>query len=134
MTQNYQQYQSQSGNQEGGHDEDFHSGDGGIDEDDPQFDALLRAININEIQTEAAHQHNLPLAHKVFTNPPEHHSLGLMNIICQHCQALHLDVERLKRSTQNNKKFGLCYLQGLVLPCLALGISNKMDITQDGLL
>ena len=83
MTQNYQQYhQGQARNQGDGDEEDFNGDDGGIDEDDPHFDALLRDININEIQAEAVHQHNLPHAHKTYTDPPECHSLGPMNVIC----------------------------------------------------
>ena len=42
-----------------------------------------------------------------------------MNIECQHCHALHFDAEKLSKSTQNDKKFGLCCLQGQIkLPLL----------------
>jgi hypothetical protein len=45
---------------------------------------------------------------------PERHSLGPMNVECNHCHALHFDSEKLSASTLANKKFGSCCLQGQV--------------------
>ena len=42
-----------------------------------------------------------------------------MNVECRYCQALHFDAEKLTSSTRNDKKFGMCCLQGQVqLPLL----------------
>jgi hypothetical protein len=42
-----------------------------------------------------------------------------MNVECQYCRALHFDAEKLTSSTRNDKKFGMCCLQGQVqLPLL----------------
>jgi hypothetical protein len=63
---------------------------------------------------EAFRQQNLPPGRKAYQEPLGRHSLGPMNVECQHCHALHWDAEKLKASTLNNKKFGQCCLQGQV--------------------
>ena len=45
---------------------------------------------------------------------PERHSLGPMNVECNHCHALHFDSEKLSISTRANKGFGSCCLQGQI--------------------
>ncbi|KAI3922707.1 hypothetical protein MKW98_006838 [Papaver atlanticum] len=42
------------------------------------------------------------------------HFLGEMNVICQHCGAMHFMEERLARSSLKNPAFGSCCLQGKV--------------------
>ena len=37
-----------------------------------------------------------------------------MNVECSHCHALHFESEKLSSSTQANKKFGGCCLQGQI--------------------
>ena len=74
---------------------------------------------IDEQEAENLCQHGLPTAHKAYVDPPDRHSLGAMDVECQHCRALHFDGEKLSDSTWNNKKFGLCCLQGQIkLPLL----------------
>ena len=63
---------------------------------------------------EALRQQNLPPGRKAYQEPLARHSLGGMNVECQHCHALHWDAEKLTESTLNNKKFGQCCLQGQV--------------------
>ena len=63
---------------------------------------------------EALRQQMLPPGRKAYQEPLGHHSLGPMNVECQHCHALHWDSEKLQASTLNNEKFGQCCLQGQV--------------------
>jgi len=63
---------------------------------------------------ETLRQQNLPPGRKAYQEPLGRHSLGPMNVECQHCHALHWDAEKLKASTLNNKRFGQCCLQGQV--------------------
>ena len=54
------------------------------------------------------------MGRRPYNDPTDRHSLGLMNIQCSHCHALHFDSEKLTASTKNNKKFGGCCLQGQI--------------------
>ena len=42
------------------------------------------------------------------------HHLGLMNVVCQHCRALHWIDEKLTASTRANVLFGSCCRQGKI--------------------
>ena len=57
---------------------------------------------------------SIPPARRPYHDPPTRHSVGFMNVECQHCHALHFDGEKLSASTRANKKFGMCCLQGQV--------------------
>ena len=59
---------------------------------------------------------DLPRARRPYVDPQlnETHSLGQMNILCSHCNALHWDCEKLSSSTARNPKFGSCCLQGQI--------------------
>ena len=61
---------------------------------------------------------DLPRARRPYVDlqPNEIHSLGPMNVICAHCNALHWDCEKLSASTARNPKFGSCCLQGQIQP------------------
>ena len=83
----------------------------------PEIEEHLRQID--EQEAENLCQHGLPTACKAYVDPPDCHSLGAMDVECQHYHALHFDGEKLSDSTRNNKKFGLCCLQGQIkLPLL----------------
>ena len=58
--------------------------------------------------------HALPLAHHPYKDLHACHSVGKMDIICQHCNAFHFDDEKLSTSTHANKLFGMCCLQGQI--------------------
>jgi len=47
-------------------------------------------------------------------NPVQRHSLGKMDVECNHCHALHFDSERLAASSRRNPRFGSCCLQGQI--------------------
>lgn len=109
MSQNHQQFRQSQALDEI-NDEDF-------DENQhPDLDAELEEHlrQIEEEEAEISRQRELPTARKAFVDPANRHSLGPMNIECQHCRALHFDGEKLSDSTRNNKKFGLCCLQGQI--------------------
>lgn len=112
MSQNYHQYhQALDRDERDDFDENQHLNL------NPEIEEHLRQID--EQEAENLHQHGLPTAHKAYVDPPDHHSLGAMDVECQHCRALHFDGEKLSDSTWNNKKFGLCCLQGQIkLPLL----------------
>ena len=59
---------------------------------------------------------DLPRARRPYIDlqPNEIHSLGPMNVLCSHCNALHWDCEKLSASTARNPKFGSCCLQGQI--------------------
>jgi hypothetical protein len=62
---------------------------------------------------------NIPAARRPYSDPLTRHTVGSMDIECQHCRALHFGGEKLSASRVNNPKFGLCCLQGQVrLPLL----------------
>ena len=90
MSQNYQQFSQSQAQDE-------------IDLDDfdknqhPDLDAELEEClrQIEEEEAEISHQQELPTAHKAFVDPADCHSLGPMNIECQHCCTLHFDGEKL---------------------------------------
>jgi hypothetical protein len=92
-------------------------------------EVLLQAANATaqvgqfEQFMEAHRQQNLPPGRKAYQEPVASHSLGAMDVQCWHCQALHLDAEKLAAFTHNNKKFGQCCLQGRIN--LRGPISNK---------
>ena len=59
---------------------------------------------------------DLPRGRRPYVDPQpdEIHSLGPMNVLCSHCNALHWDFEKLTSSTVRNAKFGSCCLQGQI--------------------
>ncbi|ETW79519.1 hypothetical protein HETIRDRAFT_428038 [Heterobasidion irregulare TC 32-1] len=67
-------------------------------------------------QAVVAHQalQNLPLGRRPYQEPIARHSLGLMNIECAHCLALHFSSERLTNSSRIHPRFGMCCLQGQI--------------------
>src|ERR1700691_2371948 len=75
--------------------------------------AAAQAGQLNQY-LESLRQQELPPGRKAYKEPNGHHSLGGINVECQHCHALHWDAEKLTASTLNNKKFGQCCLQGQV--------------------
>ena len=81
-----------------------------------QIQAAMAAAQAGQLDQfhEALRQQNLPPGRKTYQEPPGRHSLGPMNVECQHCHALHWDSEKLTASTLSNKKFGQCCLQGQV--------------------
>ena len=88
VAQNYQQYyQSQAENH---YDGDF----------DDEMEQHIRQVEEQEIGLEEQrlaeflHQCGLPTAHKTFTDLPQQHSLGGMNIECWHCHALRFNAEK----------------------------------------
>ena len=51
-----------------------------------------------------------------YEEPIVRNSLGLMNVKCRHCHALHFDCEKLSKSTRiSGPLFEICCLEGLVL-------------------
>jgi hypothetical protein len=63
---------------------------------------------------------NLPKGCRPYQEPSERHSLGLMNVECPDCHALHFVLEKLTKSSKRNPKFGICCLQGQIqLPPLS---------------
>ena len=51
---------------------------------------------------------SVELAQRIWPN-----YLGMMDVVCKHCQALHWDAEKLASSTKDNVKFGsLCCCDG----------------------
>jgi len=56
----------------------------------------------------------LPPARAPYQEPLQRHSLGPMNVECQHCHALHFDCEKLSKSTRAVPKFGSCCLEGQI--------------------
>ena len=57
---------------------------------------------------------NIPLGCRPYQEPQSPHSLGLMNIACIHCGAMHFMSEKLKKSPIRSPKFGVCCLQGQI--------------------
>ena len=84
-------------------------------------EAREQAREIREQQREEReHLSHLPKACLPYQEPATRHSVGAMDIECQHCKALHYKGEALSKSTRNIKYFGLCCLQGQIsLPILA---------------
>jgi hypothetical protein len=62
----------------------------------------------------AAPTRPLPPARAPYQEPLQRHSLGPMNVECQHCHALHFDCEKLIKSTRAVSKFGSCCLEGQI--------------------
>ena len=61
----------------------------------------------------------VPIARTPFDPEWPVHSMGLMNLICSSCHALHWKDERLAKSSIHNPKFGKCCLNGkITLPAL----------------
>ena len=62
--------------------------------------------------------HYLP-GERPYDEPIQIHYLGLMNIECSDCYALHFDCEKISKSTRAQKCFVICCLKGKVqLPTL----------------
>jgi hypothetical protein len=61
-----------------------------------------------------ATRNELPMGCRPYIEPPSRHYLGLINVECSHCHALHFQDERLSNSGKSNPKFGSCCLQGQV--------------------
>ena len=62
---------------------------------------------------------NLPTAHTPFSPNWPVHNMGLMNVECPFCHALHWKEEHLLKSFLQNPKFGKCCLSGKIwLPTL----------------
>ena len=63
-------------------------------------------------------QHNLEkhylLGRKPYQEPESRFNLGLMDVICPKCQALHWNAEKLLKSTRTVPSFGTCCLQGQI--------------------
>jgi hypothetical protein len=71
----------------------------------------------------------LGLARRPYQEPAGRHDLGLMNIRCPHCEALHWLDEKLSSSTVHNPKFGICCDSGKVrLPFLELPPPPLLDL------
>ena len=82
-----------------------------------------------EEQAERQRIASLPAARRPYQEPSIRHSIGSMDVACHHCHALHFDGEKLTASTRNNKKFGMCCLQGQVqLPLLPQPPSTLRDL------
>jgi hypothetical protein len=62
----------------------------------------------------AAPARPLPPACAPYQEPLQRHSLGPMDVECQHCHALHFDCEKLTKSTRAVSKFGSCCLEGQI--------------------
>ena len=61
----------------------------------------------------------LPPGGRAYAEPIQTHYLGLMDVQCFECHALHFDCEKLGNSTHARKRFGICCLEGKVqLPAL----------------
>jgi hypothetical protein len=71
--------------------------------------AAREAENLYQI-----HINSLPLGRRPYLEPVQVSSLGQMDVVCQHCHALHFDGEKLSKSTRSNKLFGQCCLQGQI--------------------
>ena len=68
-----------------------------------------------------------PRGRTPYQEPAGRHSLGLMNVSCPHCQALHFAVEKLTTSTRNALKFGMCCLTNQIcLPALRVKGSHAV--------
>ncbi|KAI6016502.1 hypothetical protein EDC04DRAFT_2903224 [Pisolithus marmoratus] len=62
---------------------------------------------------------HMPPGGRPYSEPVQPHNLGLMNIPCPNCQALHFLSEKLANSSALNPQFGVCCLKGqVVLPAL----------------
>ena len=59
-------------------------------------------------------QQNIPKARAPYHDPPQHFSLGPMNLECSECHALHFKAEKLSNSTCDQINFGLCCLSGQI--------------------
>ncbi|KIJ08898.1 hypothetical protein PAXINDRAFT_18006 [Paxillus involutus ATCC 200175] len=74
----------------------------------------------------------MPPGGRPYREPVERNNLGLMNVECSECHALHFDCEKLTKSLRGQIFFGMCYLQGLVkLPALPEWPATLRNLFQD---
>ncbi|KIJ06154.1 hypothetical protein PAXINDRAFT_39194, partial [Paxillus involutus ATCC 200175] len=74
----------------------------------------------------------MPPGGRPYQEPVEHNNLGLMNVECSECHALHFDCEKLTKSLRGQIFFGMCCLQGLVkLPALPEWPATLRNLFQD---
>ena len=75
---------------------------------------------------------HIPPGGRPYQEPIQIHSLGLMNIQCPNCHALHFISEKLSNSGVRNPRFGICCLQGQVnLPHIQQWPQNLQDLFDD---
>ena len=99
-----------------------------MEEEEHQFDIDQQLQDHQQDQLEHVQQvmnnnqalRNLPKGCRPYQEPAERHSLGLMNVECPDCHALHFMLEKLTKSSKRSPKFGICCLQGQIqLPPLS---------------
>ena len=57
---------------------------------------------------------DIPRGCRPYREPQSQHSLGLMDLECAKCGAMHFMSEKLTRSAKRSPKFGVCCLQGQI--------------------
>ena len=73
-----------------------------------QAEHIQQVMNINQTLK------NLPKGCHPYQEPPEKHSLGLMNVECPDCHALPFALEKFTQYLKRYLQFGICCLQGQI--------------------